>query len=67
MKKYHAINDGYGIVGYGFTCDACEKDNNFVATNEEKQVCEWCKAVNKLIPYDEDEMDFFLEYISIDE
>lgn len=65
MRKYYGVTDGSGIVGYGFTCQACEKDNNFVATNQEKQVCQWCKAINELIPYDEDEMDFWDDYVPL--
>ena len=66
MKKYYAINDGYGIVGYGFTCNNCQKEHNFVDTEESEQICSSCKTSNQMIPYNDEEMDFW-EYASLGE
>jgi len=51
MSEYIGLDDGYGIVGYGFKCDYCGKFNNsFVFGNDEELDCEYCGKANKLEP-----------------
>jgi DNA-directed RNA polymerase subunit RPC12/RpoP len=48
-SEYYALDDGYSIVGYGYKCGYCGKENNFVSEEDEEQVCT-CGCVNKLKP-----------------
>ena len=51
MAEYVSIDDGYGIIGYGFKCDYCGKFNNsFVFGDDEELYCEYCGRINKLEP-----------------
>lgn len=49
MEKvdWFSINDGYGIVGYGFICPYCGHANKWVSTNEDRYECEKCHAVSE--------------------
>lgn len=50
-NEYIGINDGYGVVGYGFDCQHCEAWNMFVDEEESEQVCEDCGEKTKMKPY----------------
>lgn len=43
-NKWWFENDGYGIVGWGFWCDNCKKQNNFVSSPEKEMTCEHCHS-----------------------
>lgn len=45
--EWYAINDGYGVIGYGFYCFLCSKNNLFVSTDENEVICEYCHSVFK--------------------
>lgn len=40
-----AEDDGYGIIGYSYSCPNCHRFNRFIDYDLILQVCEKCKAV----------------------
>jgi len=48
INKYFGINDGYGIVGYGYICEKCGKEHRFVSEEEAEVECENCEHVNHM-------------------
>jgi hypothetical protein len=44
---FYAEDDGYGIVGYSYTCPYCNRFNRFVDEECHEQQCENCGEVSK--------------------
>lgn len=40
--ELYGINDGWGIVGYGFECPNCESRSGFINYTESEHACEDC-------------------------
>lgn len=44
--EWYGLNDGYGVVGVGFECPYCGKENNFVCDDFEEKECESCHKIS---------------------
>lgn len=46
-SEYFSIDDGYGIIGQGYVCGHCGKENNFVdVVKGQSEDCSSCGMVN---------------------
>jgi len=44
--ELYYINDGYGVIGVGFKCHSCGKENMFVHGDVYEHVCKFCESMN---------------------
>lgn len=44
-EKFWFENDGYGIVGWSFKCDHCNKINSFAGCPDSVKECEKCGSL----------------------
>ena len=47
---YYGLNDGFGIVGYGFICPSCKYANDFVDEEESEHECGKCGRLVVRVP-----------------
>lgn len=55
-RKWYYLNDGYGIVGWGFECVNCGTENTFCSIDDEI-ICEQCGYLNEFSEEEQEEID----------
>lgn len=40
--NWYPINDGYGYIGWGWTCSTCNSNHNFVRAKIDTYTCSEC-------------------------
>lgn len=48
LVELYGLNDGYGIVGFGYTCPHCGHSNEFIDEEDETHICSKCSAEIKV-------------------
>jgi len=42
---YYGLDDGFGVVGYGYVCPRCKINNEFVDETETDHKCSGCGRI----------------------
>jgi hypothetical protein len=52
-NKYFSIDDGWGIIGYGYTCEKCGEVHRFCNGSNDEMYCKNCGHLNNMEIADE--------------